>query len=252
MYRSAVGEADLFRRHRADGAVQPPHGLRFHDERVPLGPPAAQLRDERAAVVREDELGDGGEASRIDGEEPPDRDVHIFLEHLMKVRGGRLQAAEHIVQLERADGDVFRKVCRAAVDDGYADAARSDVGDERVALLRPVGELAENLAVDEGFLLIVLQYFDLQAVLNLELVDHERAVPRLAQGGRGDDAARVHAVLRCELRKAAQRRGDGTDALEADFSCGEHLVTYGNRIFKIFEVGDLSLAELGNAHSEKL
>ena len=85
---------------------------------------------------------------------------------------------------------------------GNADAAGADIADEGVALqARKPLQVLDDLGVDVGLLLAVLQHGDLHAVAHPELVHHQGAVLGLPQGGAGH-----HLGLFLYCRRAGQRR----------------------------------------------
>ena len=168
----------------------------------------------------------------------------------MEVLRPGAQAPEHVVKLGGAHGDVLGVDDLGAVEHGHADAARADVGDHGVAGQgRTGGQLFDDLGVDIGLLLAVLQHLDLQAVAHPELVGHQGAVSGLPQGGAGDDLGFFDTVGEQGRGEFPQDGGELPEALEADEPIGEHVVAQAHGVFQLVQGDHLVLAELGHVHA---
>ena len=92
---------------------------------------AAQARDNFDFVSDENQVGDAGIGMR-QGDVADDQ-IEIFLNNGGEFLSFRFNAAEHVVQLERSDGDVLRIPHIFPVKDRHADRSRPDVRDESVS-----------------------------------------------------------------------------------------------------------------------
>ncbi len=253
LLRDFIGQGGLFLRHRADRLEKGAQLFRLQLKAAPGGLHGAEPRNQADASPRQHQLGDGPFLERDGG--AVDDGVEVLFDHGVVVARQVPDAAEHLVQFERAHRDVLRKDRLFPLEDAEADGPGPDVGDQRVRLFVLLLLFLQQLqcpVVNQRLFLVFLQHFDRHAVLDFELVEDIGAVGGLAQSGRRDDPVFSHAVLLHDFAVAPQKGRELTQAFKADSAVRENFVPDPDGALQAVDVDNPALLELGNPHLQRV